>query len=106
MSCVRQWYQQEIERGYLLEKARSLLDDEQSISKAGAQAQDPQEAAQARVDAAPPYLINRVKKGEPVPQVSASVGARMQRMGPWSCGANAVTLRTAYRDESTRRLVL
>jgi hypothetical protein len=100
VSCVRQWYQQEIERGYLLEKARSLLDDEQSISKAGAQAQDPQEAAQARVDAAPPYLINRVKKGEPVPQVSASVGARMQRMGPWSWGKRSDEVRTAYRDET------
>ncbi len=66
---ARQWYEGELEKPFLLSKARAVLDATLSITKAPdkQQAQTQAEAQRAREEAAPLYLRGRVCRGEALP---------------------------------------
>lgn len=66
-----QWYQDEQERAYCLAKARAVVDGAETISKAPekAKAATAGERRRAREQAAPAYLLSRVKRAAALPRL-------------------------------------
>jgi hypothetical protein len=82
---VLQWLEGELERVYVLSKARSMEDDRDAVAHAPrkAQAKTDDEALQLQIAVAPAYLRGRVEKGEllPVVEVGGGTGATAEEEG-------------------------
>lgn len=78
---TRQWYQGEVEKPYLLTKARAMVDASETIKKVsevmGAKTEG--EAQQAREEAARVYLKERVRMGDALPEVEVVWQGTMPR---------------------------
>lgn len=70
-----QWYESELERAYVLSKARQIEDDTETVRQAPvkAEAQSTQGVRRARIEVAPAYLRRRVKRREPLPYIETAV---------------------------------
>lgn len=83
LSCLRQWFEGELERAYWLAKVRQMEDDRENIRQAPIKANvsTAEEAQRAREDAAGAWVRGRVEQGGALPTVQVVGGEQEEAYG-------------------------